>query len=518
MKKCLVIFIILILFIKKCFSDYILPFTTVNIGIDQSLLNEDFLSNILSRHLCTEFIIGSNKEKIRSTINMSQIGFYIYDKAYNYNSSSSFQSSNKIKSFYLRNSENGYHANDTLCLMEYDSKRKLNSYDMKNCKIFNKVNFELLKSVGESNKISYYSQYGVIGLGMHTNQDEYVVTTFIKALKDTDMLNSHYFSFNFIENDKNKEIQGYLYIGQEEQDENLGIKHKVVSMPNSGQVFWNLKFQKIHCAVYNESNSSIYENYREFEKKLAELIADLPYIIGIKSYKNYIDNYFFRELLNAAICSLKKIKLDEDYSTYVCDSTSELFREKYEYKFPKLIFDHYDLNKSFILDKNDLFTYNYLDKSDHNIYFLILFSDKKGKYNPYSPSQNEIQRWKLGIPFFKKYKLIFNADSREISYYEKFKPINKEGNNNININPVNNDNNDNIKENSNPKLYLILEIGGAILLLIIVFVLGFLCHKNIIKIPRKKKANELVDDYEYSINPNEGDDKKASLNNYEVPT
>ena len=517
MKKCLFIFIY-IFFFNNSICDYIIPFCTINIGINQTLLNEDFLSNILSQHLCAEFIIGSNKEKIKNSINMSQIGFYIYDKAYDYNSSSSYKFENSIKSFYHKDSEKGYDSSDNLCLVEYDPKKKLNSYDIKKCKNFNGVKFELLKSKGEKNKTSPYAQYGIIGLGMHSNQDEYIVSTFIKSLKDTNMIDSHYFSFNFIDSDKQNTNQGYLYLGQEHQDENLGIKNKVVSMPINGQTFWNLKFHKVYSVIYNESNSSIYNNYRNFDIKIAELIADLPYIIGIKSYKSYIDNTFFRELINKDVCSLKKMKLDQDYSTFVCDNTSKLFKEKFENNFPKLIFEHFELNKSFILDKNDLFTYNYLNKSDHNIYFLIFFSDKKGKYNPYSPSQSEIQRWKLGIPFFKKYKLIINADSREISYYEIFKPVN--GNNN---NDFNNDNTgglirNNPEKNSNQRLYLILEIGGIILLLVLVFLLGFLFHKNIIKLPRKKKANELEDEYEYSINPNDFDEKKASLNNYEVNT
>ena len=61
-----------------------------------------------------------------------------------------------------------------------------------------------------------------------------------------------------------------------------------------------------------------------------------------------------------------------------------------------------------------------------------------------------------------------------------------------------------------------LEIGGGSFLLIMFFVLGFLCHKKIIRLPRKKKANELDDEYEYSINPTEADEKNASLNNPEV--
>ena len=38
-------------------------------------------------------------------------------------------------------------------------------------------------------------------------------------------------------------------------------------------MFWNLKFQKIYTAKYNKTNSSIYENYREFDVKTAELIV-----------------------------------------------------------------------------------------------------------------------------------------------------------------------------------------------------------------------------------------------------
>ena len=71
------IFLLLICFLKNSNSDYILPFQTTNIGINQSLLEEDFLSNILSRNLYTKFIIGSEKEEIKAVINMTQIGFYI---------------------------------------------------------------------------------------------------------------------------------------------------------------------------------------------------------------------------------------------------------------------------------------------------------------------------------------------------------------------------------------------------------------------------------------------------------
>lgn len=510
MNENLTILLIISILIQYTISDYILPFKTINIGINKTLLEEDFLSNILSRYLSTKFIIGSNKETINVIFNMSQIGFYIYEDAYKFNSSYSFKITNKLKTFIHKNYEKGYAANDTLCLVEYNSKNNLNELDINKCNIFNEVNFELLKSEQDIEEENYFKKYGIIGLGLFNNQDEYIVSTFIKALKNTNMTNSHYFSYNFINNYKSGEIEGYVYIGQEEQDEDKGIKNKVVSFPISGQFFWNLKFLNIYSVINNSFNTSNNEYYKNFEIKIAELIADLPYIIGIKSYRLYIDAYFFNEFKNENICSLRKIKLDNDYSTFVCDNSSKLFREKLEHKFPKLYFEHYELNKTFVLDYHDLFTYNYLDKSDKNIYFLVLFSEKKGKYYPYNPSKNEIQRWKLGIPFFKKYKLILNSDSKEISYYEPFcRRSNENGNEKTKKG-------ENGVKGSNSNLYLYLEIGGAVLLLIIFFILGFLFHKNIIKIPRKKKANELEDEYEYSINPSEAYAKKASLNNYEI--
>ena len=129
MKKCLIPFIILTFLFTKFNSDYILPLSIVNIGINQTLLEEDFLSNILSRHLCADFIIGSYKEKIRAVINMSQIGFFIYDQSYDYLSSFSFKSTGKIRSFYYKNSEEGYDANDTLCFAEYEKNKNLDDYD-----------------------------------------------------------------------------------------------------------------------------------------------------------------------------------------------------------------------------------------------------------------------------------------------------------------------------------------------------------------------------------------------------
>ena len=568
----LMIFTIFTILSQVSSTNYILPFKTTNIGINQALLEEDFLSNILSRRICSNLLIGSNHEKIKVVLNMSQIGFYIYNKSYDFNTSTTFRYSKSQRSFYLKNGEKGYDSNDSLCLIEYEKNKDINDYDSEKCNNYNVVKFELLESEQNSIKYNYYDEYGIIGLGANNNQEEYIVSTFMTSLNKAKIINSYSFSFNYIRKEvENINNEGYLLLGEEELDESKGVKYNVFSSPINGQLFWNIKCSKIYTAVYNISNSSIFDSYKEFDIKIAELICDLPYIIGIKQYKLYITAEFFQDLVKNDICSLKKIKLDEDYSTFVCDNTSKLFRDKFENSFPILKFQHYEMNTTFVLDKDDLFTYNYLNKFDTNIYFLVLFSDKKGKYNPYNPSQNEIQRWKLGIPFFKKYKLIFNSDSKIISYYEPLSPsdIPTDTDNPIDsdiptdtptdsdkpidsdiptdsdtpsgtdrpsdiVNPTDSDNSKNITDvikdededdnqnknkkndgnnNSNNNILLYIGIdGGGILFVIIVTILFW---KKILRCPNCKK-NEIGDE-DFPLNSNESDGRVESLNSCDDP-
>ena len=55
------------------------------------------------------------------------------------------------------------------------------------------------------------------------------------------------------------------------------------------------------------------------------------------------------------------------------------------------------------------------------------------------------------------------------------------------------------------KIILIAFLG------LIIFILGIMFHKSIIKIPRKKKANELNDEYYY-----QSEDKHKKINNNDL--
>ena len=153
----------------------------------------------------------------------------------------------------------------------------------------------------------------------------------------------------------------------------------------------------------------------------------------------------------------------------------------------------------FELSYEDLF----ISISD-NIYFLIIFR-KEGLYQTN-------QTWKLGIPFLKKYQIIFNTDTKRIGYYVKDK---------TNINNDNNDNNNlnkNIKENNNKdsldffsKIKNLISLRSFLeIIIIIIFIVIIICFgKKLYNYRNKqKKPFELQDeDYDYFSN-NSFDTKK----------
>ena len=119
-----------------------------------------------------------------------------------------------------------------------------------------------------------------------------------------------------------------------------------------------------------------------------------------------------------------------------------------------------------------------------NFTFNINIKDmwiKNGNYNYFMIIQrnryyNEL--WIFGKPFFKRYNMIFDYDNKKIGLYTK-------------VFDANNNN------SFNKKIYIII----IAFLLIIIIGLIFALIKCYNYLPRKKRANELLDDnYEYEKN------------------
>ena len=207
---------------------------------------------------------------------------------------------------------------------------------------------------------------------------------------------------------------------------------------------------------------------------------ELGLIEGSTDYFNFIKNTFFKEYINKNICRIELMTKNlNNYYMIICEKNNS-FNLKL---FPTLYLYHSELNRTFILDYNDLF-----HLQNDKYYFLIIYSTFSGSY------------WKLGKPFLKKYQITLDLDSKKIFFYDTSLKDDKKEDAAIN------------KDN-----YLIhwreilLIVFCSILFIILLIVLIKKKKKN-----RKKRANELKDDdYEYTgiDNANQNTEANQIVNN-----
>ena len=335
-----------------------------------------------------------------------------------------------------------------------------------------------------------FHKYAIVGLQLNVDKKYFNAPEFIESLKITKNIKLDSFSLKF-DDIKNKgffhnDNKGYLIIGEEltDQENEKDIIKYTKGIKYGGGIKWQTIFDNIYSKEKNEKeikNVNYSNEYKE-ESKQVNFFANYPYILGTKEYNSFINDTFFNDLIEQNLCYINYKIHNNDYFSYICDSTSKIFMEKLNNSFPDLIFEHKELEENFILTKNDLFSFNNFNKSDTNLYFLIMFAN--------STSKEYIYHWILGIPFLKKYRLSFNYEAKKIGYYKYDGKIRK---------------NKKEKENSNFFHFLnstIFKVICIIILIFIIFVLGMICQRIIIKSPRKAKANELEEDYEYISNIN----------------
>ena len=304
-------------------------------------------------------------------------------------------------------------------------------------------------------------------LGFLINQEKKTWSKFINFLKDKNIIDSYKVTMNYT-NDN----EGYFYIGDfpHEYNQNNFKEFQLISayaIPRSSFSQFRILMDDIYATI-NETNKykiSYNEVFFHFDLGLIECPVD---------YFNFIKSYFFKDYLNKSICELKTMTKNlNNYYMIICNE-DEAFSLK---SFPSIHFHHFELNKTFILDYNDVFL-----KENNKYYFQIIYSSFSGSY------------WKLGKPFVKKYQITLDLDSKKIYFYD---------NEIIGIDGI-------IEEKINNSLDLkdILLISFCSILcicLVIVFI-------KLIKKNRKKRANELKDDdYEYGSldanSENVGDDQ-----------
>ena len=232
-----------------------------------------------------------------------------------------------------------------------------------------------------------------------------------------------------------------LIIGEypHEYDSKNFKEKNLISVLSSNTISWRMSFREI------KSDNITLENSKEARFEFNNI-----HMIAPEEYRSTILKTFFNDYIDKKICFEEELSLRFIY----CKKDS-FSKEDFE-KFPKLKFYEINMNYTFEFNSNDLF----IEKNGY-YYFFIGFGSS----------------WCFGLSFLKKYPLIFNHDSKSIYYY-----------NNIIDN-----------ENSNSNIFSSISVKWIIVIVIAVTFLsiGIVVGKYIFNTKRKKKANELDDDYDY---------------------
>ena len=225
---------------------------------------------------------------------------------------------------------------------------------------------------------------------------------------------------------------------------------------------WGLQFDDIFYYKNNNKNNNE-SNAEKISTTDVQININNYIILSPLIYFHKIKTDFFDFYLNKGIC---KINQGIEYKTIFCEKS-----EKFGYDnlalFPTLYMVHHEFNYTFEFTYEDLF----LEK-DNNFWFLIALSS----------FQNDLEEWNMGIIFLRKYNLIFNQDTKMISFY----------NPNIEV------------KNINEKIWNRRITISAILTIIIIgifFLIGiiyiYICKKVFKSNKDKKRLNHIYDNSDY---------------------
>ena len=470
-------------------SYIIFPLIKTNISYFNTLKNiSDIINYIFYDPPIVEFNLGTPEQKCNAIVKPDD--HIIYLTSYNHNITEIDKSSNLLK---LKYSNINYFNDLNSISIEYNETKSQLYYacNIKKYKI-TYDNFKIMDNISNGNKLNFalassvqYEEPGSIGLQLNNE------TSFLSFSKS--------FLFQLKNNGYINNYKWFIYYGEKDQQDYLiiGTSPREFIHPITGKKILPLDFDldkdyfRIYDEIYNKkcqmkirfneiyitSNINKLDKDEGFEEKVNNkncyLKVDIGVIVGTTEYENYLKNNFFKDYLLNNKCFIQNIRMRADlypftYRYFYCQDT--LYKEMKK-SFKSLVFKHIDFSENFILTFNDLF----INRKGFLI-FLVIFHNLENNY------------WNLGNIFMRKYQFAFDFGNKQIEYYHNRNKI--EGI--IDENDTNDKNSKHINE-------ILKYIGIICLSVIIVFLLiflGFILGKKIYKV-RKKRANELVDNYEY---------------------
>ena len=307
------------------------------------------------------------------------------------------------------------------------------------------------------------------------------IPSFIGTLKNENIINDYSYTFKLYYRDEGRFIIGAKPHDYENQNKLYSEERfRTIKSFESYNVDypWSIRFDSIYFKDSDNVTNIIQTRLKSY------LSPNLGFIIGEEGYKKAIIKTYFQPLIDKKICFVEKTRITNFtrtnylfgtngiYDVIHCNSSITIFGRN----FPKLNFEYKEQNLLLSLNFNDLF-----QEIEEKYLFLVIFPDN------YYNVQHSF--WYLGLPFYKSYQLVFNYDSKTIGLY-----LSK---NNVEVINENNKKNSMINEeegkgkNRSIKRTL-LEILFGICLVIVAYFIGKKINEQ-----RKKRANELEDDYDY---------------------
>ena len=321
---------------------------------------------------------------------------------------------------------------------------------------------------------------GIVGIGSPTRLTGGILklkemVSFFDFLKSKNIINNYNWSIKLYHKKEGRLIIGALPHEYENSDFYKEDKYITINSfwPSEVDYPWSIRFDSIY--FINNKNETLY-----IQQGLRSLIVpDMRFIIGEENYRNLILKNYFQELIEKKICILEKTSITKFTRTHYHFGTNGIYEMFHcnksliheKISFPKIFFEFKEKSLIFSLSFSDLF-----EEINERYFFLVIFPEN------FYHVKNSF--WYLGLPFCKAYQFVFNFDSKTIGLYEQPKKSNDETDNNEDI--------ENKGKKSIRYKRTLLEILFGICLVLIAYFIGKKINEQ-----RKKRANELTDDYEY---------------------
>ena len=484
------VIIILSNLFKENFSELvIIPLESsqkMNIGRTETAIS--FIDTILNTVLSTHIKIGTPEVSLKSFITSFQCYFGIKpsnfinnstsEQKYNINKSETFKNITKMNKTYI------YNPDDILAQEKFYFQTFNYTLNKYNEVSLDKIYFVL--GVGKEFNISkIYSLY--IGLKPDNPGDE-ISTSLIHQIKKNKIIDNYYFSFLYYYSSEKKNLFNNSFLINTKCDLIIGeLPHKfkpdsfyenqlikISTLKDDYEFYktsWAIRFTKVF--FYSKNNI---DNNITFITDIKAFLSFHEYVItGTDEYNQKIEKDFFDDYKNDCFTNYSG-----DYLIYYCEKSNNFTIENLK-SFPKLYFQHIELNYTFELGYEDLF----IEKNE-KFWFLVVFD-----------SYTQLDSWFFGNLFLQKYNFTFDIENKIIGFYNPNLP--KANNEKKDDEKDEGSKNETIGVNDHGVSYFVviclIMVSGIVFIIVGIFIGKKILNKE----NKRKRANELDDNYDYNV-------------------